>query len=75
MRSLPEFITIGGVSFEVVLVARVAFRGQTLGCRAMMQVRRLLVSRGLSPAGRRRALARGIRLIRRVHRASRSAAA
>lgn len=72
---LPTFVRIGERNYEVVLVPRVIYRGRNWGCRAVVRAHRLLVSAALSPAARRRALARGIRLVRRVRLASRSAAA
>lgn len=72
---LPSFVRIGERNYEVVLIPHVRYHGREWGCRAMIRAHRLLVNAALSPFARRRALARGIRLVRRVRAASRPAAA
>jgi hypothetical protein len=66
MRSLPELVYVGGVSFEVVVIRRVTFQGAEYDCRACLALKRFYVTAAAPLALQRRALARAIQQIRRM---------
>lgn len=63
---MPEFVSIGGRRYEVVIVANLSRRGRQRPWVACHRTHRVYINRGLDPADRSAALAYAVASGRRL---------